>query len=875
MLRLPMRKNLNFRKIKYLIYFAPLLFDVAKALDFNLVIDPGFEFETGYCPYGERSLMRSKAQGDWTWEGTDSELFRNGCHNQVQSLADPNDDYKKECDYTLPNRHPTNKSYAGFLTLFKAKSDPNPQGFGRERIEYVGGELKDFLLPNVEYEISYDLSTPNNAFLPTHLTRLNSVSLAFRDEAYDAAEEGENYKSYSETPPNDPISFFSPNKLTPKNSLQEITSINDVNPFIGLENGEYHNNKWYTAKGKYHYSSSQNSVNQKKYILLGNFFDVDQYSPLPGVDFYKLGNGNNSKPNAYYIIDNVKITCHPKVALQKIPATLHCEEDFSLLGEAISNTSLIEWKISKFKDQFRCSALSPTPLVFNSQNKQTTLNGLLSEFSSPSVPSLTPVLKVKNDEFVRLSFGGICHNGNTKSPAEGIDYEFKFQPTKVSLELHPSMNFLECGDDPIVKGNITDGTHSRLSSYVGMSQNFNNIQESTNSSIDTSIGAIVSTINSNNNSKVKLKIDSQTGDFDTLTIGLDGKCGRGYIQNDYEGGKKVELELRPPVPFISEFPTKITCRDLDRPIVGLIENNRNLKARHFWNISVNSSSPASNGSYFTNTKANNPNSYPAKTTLRELLNGHPVNINLVGAKVKLEYGSLCQTKPMASDELKVEKQFIIEQEKIDLLATGTASNIEIGGNIKVFNLQEAVTFNLPESIKNSLQDFNNITWTIYDSNNKAILNIPHQGAGPFEFNFGSHGQGSYRVEVIFSMKDSQFKCDMQASMNLFLLNDVHIYAPNVFNPDGSIQIENKSFRVFANKGFEDIASDYSLKIFARNGGMVFESNNLSDTWDGSINKRGIDTPLTPQVFTYVATYQLNIAGKKIPGKTSGDITLIR
>ncbi len=57
------------------------------------------------------------------------------------------------------------------------------------------------------------------------------------------------------------------------------------------------------------------------------------------------------------------------------------------------------------------------------------------------------------------------------------------------------------------------------------------------------------------------------------------------------------------------------------------------------------------------------------------------------------------------------------------------------------------------------------------------------------------------------------------------------YAPNIFTPNFDGQ--NDFFRIFPEKDIER----FNLKVFNRFGGMVFETETVEDTWDGTFNGR--------------------------------------
>jgi gliding motility-associated-like protein len=68
---------------------------------------------------------------------------------------------------------------------------------------------------------------------------------------------------------------------------------------------------------------------------------------------------------------------------------------------------------------------------------------------------------------------------------------------------------------------------------------------------------------------------------------------------------------------------------------------------------------------------------------------------------------------------------------------------------------------------------------------------------------------------------------------LTIANDVNIYAPNIFTPDGDDY--NDNWRVYIS-GVE--IYDFHLSIFNRWGELVFESFDSEATWDGTYGNNG-------------------------------------
>ena len=91
-------------------------------------------------------------------------------------------------------------------------------------------------------------------------------------------------------------------------------------------------------------------------------------------------------------------------------------------------------------------------------------------------------------------------------------------------------------------------------------------------------------------------------------------------------------------------------------------------------------------------------------------------------------------------------------------------------------------------------------------------------------------KGVYSVEVSNGCETEFFEFDID-------LNECNceLTAPNVFTPNGDGV--NETFEI---NGTSDIAR-YNLKIFNRNGKMVFQSDDLNKSWDGTFNGSKVST----------------------------------
>jgi gliding motility-associated-like protein len=124
--------------------------------------------------------------------------------------------------------------------------------------------------------------------------------------------------------------------------------------------------------------------------------------------------------------------------------------------------------------------------------------------------------------------------------------------------------------------------------------------------------------------------------------------------------------------------------------------------------------------------------------------------------------------------------------------------------------------------------------------------------------------GIYTVSVL----DTLTFCQASASFQVFVDQSTRLFAPNIFSPNNDAT--NDTFFLHAGR---EVSSILSLRIFARNGQLVYEETNLfpnspDRAWDGFFRGQ----PLNPGVFVYVAEIELLDGRREI---VRGDVTLIR
>lgn len=115
-------------------------------------------------------------------------------------------------------------------------------------------------------------------------------------------------------------------------------------------------------------------------------------------------------------------------------------------------------------------------------------------------------------------------------------------------------------------------------------------------------------------------------------------------------------------------------------------------------------------------------------------------------------------------------------------------------------------------------------------------------------------------ETITVIATSQSGCTAEASVTFGIANDQYAL-PNVFTPNGDNV--NDTFGVVT----QGIVTDYSCRIFNRWGTLVFESNNVDQTWNGTYNKEAAPSDV------YIYSIQFTIGDMQIDEK--GDLTLLR
>lgn len=158
-----------------------------------------------------------------------------------------------------------------------------------------------------------------------------------------------------------------------------------------------------------------------------------------------------------------------------------------------------------------------------------------------------------------------------------------------------------------------------------------------------------------------------------------------------------------------------------------------------------------------------------------------------------------------------------------------------------------------------------VVLTATPTSQTVLLNWSVPGVGS-QRDIGIRPQFSdtYSVTVI----DTVTLCQATDELTVVVDRTPRVYVPNIFSPndDGA----NDEFYI---QGGTDIVNIRSLRIFGRQGQLIYEQENLlpnssADAWDGYFRGK----PLNPDVFVYVAELEFFDGRLEI---VRGDVTLVR
>jgi gliding motility-associated-like protein len=125
--------------------------------------------------------------------------------------------------------------------------------------------------------------------------------------------------------------------------------------------------------------------------------------------------------------------------------------------------------------------------------------------------------------------------------------------------------------------------------------------------------------------------------------------------------------------------------------------------------------------------------------------------------------------------------------------------------------------------------------------------------------------GNYTVQITTN------NCQFDLSTNVKIENcRCQFYAPNAFSPnDDGI---NDGFKPTLNCPFTH-PTDYRLTVYNRFGNLVFTTNNLNDSWNGTYLGQKCDAGVFVWQVTYLISHATNNRSETVV--ESGDVTIIR
>lgn len=163
------------------------------------------------------------------------------------------------------------------------------------------------------------------------------------------------------------------------------------------------------------------------------------------------------------------------------------------------------------------------------------------------------------------------------------------------------------------------------------------------------------------------------------------------------------------------------------------------------------------------------------------------------------------------------------------------------------------------------------------SNSVASFTNETTGATDYLWDFGDgatsteeHPHHLYEVDdienfLVYLYATSEHGCIDSTSITITVKDEVLVYVPNTFTPDGDMH--NNVFIPIISEGIE--LQDYSLHIYNRWGELIFESHDLYIGWDGTFKGNYV------QDGTYTYVIQIKHIGESIREKIVGHVNLLR
>jgi gliding motility-associated-like protein len=169
-----------------------------------------------------------------------------------------------------------------------------------------------------------------------------------------------------------------------------------------------------------------------------------------------------------------------------------------------------------------------------------------------------------------------------------------------------------------------------------------------------------------------------------------------------------------------------------------------------------------------------------------------------------------------------------------------------------FNFSEGEPINL--SIKNSTSNY---SYEWFPTTGLSCTDCPNPTVDIDE---------NIRYSVIVT--DIFTGCEKTLNTTVQLINfcsEDLIGVPNIFTPNGDG--ENDELEIKYSSAL--IVENYKLKIFDRWGGLLFQSNDINERWDGTSNGRRVPAG----VLIYFLEFPCHIDGSTV--QKAGDITIYR
>lgn len=220
----------------------------------------------------------------------------------------------------------------------------------------------------------------------------------------------------------------------------------------------------------------------------------------------------------------------------------------------------------------------------------------------------------------------------------------------------------------------------------------------------------------------------------------------------------------------------------------------------------------------------------------------------------------------------------------------TATNYfwQDGSSFSSFEVSEAGTYSVFVNYNNGCFNTDTIEFlpelpiyktlpadTFFCKNMELILNAYQENALSYQW------EGASAYWKLNDYQSSQFIVNLEGNYSVIinngcrdLLQNVSVtkddcgcypFIPNAFTPnnDGN----NDAFQIYNNCPI----SNYELRIFDRWGGLAFQSNDINEHWNGTVNGEAVDG-----VYVWMLTYQtLGSDGKDETRLESGDVTVLR